>query len=62
MLEDSRHFGDDRKAFRRSLKPQFKHVNLCSYRDLRRIDPANMKTDCFLMMAMPEIWLKATSR
>lgn len=62
LLEDSRHFGDDRKAFRRSLKPQFKHVNLCSYRDLRRIDPANMKTDCFLMMAMPEIWLKATSR
>ena len=44
------------------LKPQFKHVNLCSYRDMRRIDPANMKTDCFLMMAMPEIWLKATSR
>ena len=31
------------------------HIDLCTYRDLRRVDPDNMKYDSFLMMAIPMI-------
>lgn len=31
------------------------HVNLCSFKELRRIDPDNMKYDSFLMLAIPMI-------
>lgn len=52
-------FGEERKAFRKQLKKRGIHIDLCSYQDLRRINPADMKYDCFLMMAMPRI-LKET--
>ena len=31
------------------------HCNLCSFKDLRRIDPDNRKYDSFLMLAIPKI-------
>lgn len=48
-------FGDDRKAKIKSLKTNFIHIDLCSYRELRRVDIGNMKYDYFLMLAMPQI-------
>ena len=36
-----------------SLEPT--HVNLCTFRELRRIDPDNRKYDSFLMLAIPLI-------
>lgn len=44
--------------FRKSLKRNdaiLAHIDLCSYRDLRRIDPDNMKYDSFLMLGIPRI-------
>ena len=54
-FEDEHKFGDDRKNYRKSLKKKGIHIDLCSYRTLRRINPGDMKYDCFLMMAMPRI-------
>ena len=34
------------------------HIDLCSYRDLRRINPNDMKYDSFLMLAIPIILKK----
>lgn len=48
-------FGDERKAEIKSLKNNFIHIDLCSYRELRRVDLGNMKYDFFLMLAMPQI-------
>ena len=51
-------FGDDRAAYLKSLKKDDKspkHIDICSNRDLRRIDPDNMKYDSFLMLAIPFI-------
>lgn len=31
------------------------HINLCSFKELRRIDPDNRKHDSFLMLAIPKI-------
>lgn len=31
------------------------HIDLCSYRDLRRINPNDLKYDSFLMLAIPKI-------
>ena len=31
------------------------HIDLCSYRDLRRINPGDLKFDSFLMLAIPKI-------
>ena len=52
------YFGDQRTAYSKMLKRNAKdpaHINLCSFRDLRRIDPDNMKYDSFLMLALPLI-------
>lgn len=57
-LEDEQLFGKDRKEYRKSLKKRGIHIDLCSYRDLRRINPGDMKYDCFLMIAMPRIILE----
>lgn len=49
---------DKIKNFKNSLKRNddiLAHFNLCSYRDLRRIDPDNLKYDSFLMLAIPKI-------
>ncbi|MDE6269858.1 MAG: hypothetical protein K2M12_03255 [Muribaculaceae bacterium] len=55
---DETSFGAARAAFRRSLKLNAAdpaHIDLCSYRDLRRINPADLKYDCLLVLAMPHI-------
>lgn len=49
-------FGFSRSSYRNKLKKnEAHHINLCSYDDLRRIDPDNMKYDSFLMLAMVRI-------
>ena len=51
-------FGDSRTAFWKNLKKNAvapKHIDICSNRDLRRIDPDSMKYDSFLMLAIPFI-------
>lgn len=57
--EDAQKFGSARKVFRKKLKDKGHHIDLCSYQDLHRIDPANMKYDCFLMLAMVRILKEA---
>ena len=50
-----------RKLFRKDLKNYWKspaHIDLCSFSDLRRIDPDSMKYDSFLMLGIPEILRK----
>lgn len=47
-----------RAAFRKKLKKNPvapAHIDICSYRDLRRINPSDMKYDSFLMLAVPMI-------
>lgn len=51
-------FGDERSAYWKSLKKDSqspRHIDICSTKDLRRIDPDNMKYDSFLMLAIPFI-------
>ncbi len=48
-------FGTERKNKIKTLKKQGRHIDLCSYRNLQRINPADMKYDYFLMLAMPQI-------
>lgn len=55
-LEDEQLFGKDRKDYRKALKKRGIHIDLCSYRDLRRINPGDMKYDCFLIIAIPRIY------
>lgn len=53
-------FGVERKTLiKKWKKDSFNpiHIDLCSYKDLRRINPADMKYDYFLMLAMPQIML-----
>ncbi len=50
-----------KQQFRKDLKNNWKspaHIDLCSFSDLRRIDPDNMKYDGFLMLGIPEILRK----
>jgi hypothetical protein len=59
-IEDERlsPYKDKRKEYRNSLKKNIEilsHIDLCSYSDLRRVDPDNMKYDSFLMLAIPKI-------
>lgn len=47
-----------RKQNRNNLKNRVEspaHIDLCSYNDLRRINPDDMKYDSFLMLAIPKI-------
>ena len=51
-------FGKERATFVSSLKTKLQnpaHIDLCSYRDLRRIDPESLKYDSFLMLGIPVI-------
>lgn len=53
---------EKQKNYRKRLKCDdniLAHIDLCSYRDLRRIHPENLKYDSFLMLAIPKI-LKRT--
>lgn len=53
--EYAQRFGASRDSYRKKLKNKGHHIDLCSYQDLRRTDPGNMKYDCFLMLAMVKI-------
>ena len=58
-------FGRRRYEYWRHLKNDASspsHIDLCSYRDLRRIDPGNLKYDSFLMLAIPIILRKLKIR
>jgi hypothetical protein len=49
---------EKKKAYRDNLKRRDcdpAHIDLCSYRDLRRINPDDLKFDSFLMLAIPKI-------
>lgn len=50
-----------RNKYRDDLKKDMNklaHIDICSYTDLRRIDPNNMKYDSFLMLGIPHILRK----
>lgn len=50
-----------RKGYRDRLKKDLSklaHIDLCSYADLRRINPDDLKFDSFLMLAIPNILAK----
>ena len=54
-IADELKFGKAREQYRKGLKKDSKrpkHIDLCSYHDLQRRNPADMKYDCFLMLAM----------
>ena len=54
-------FGNAKKGFVKRLKANPadpSHIDLCSYRDIRRIDPDNLKYDAFLVLAIPLILKK----
>ena len=48
-------FGKERKCKIRDFKNEKKHIDLCSNYELRRVNPADVKYDYFLMLAMPQI-------
>ena len=51
-------FGKRRAAFSKQLKNNAAHpahIDICSYRDLCRVDPDSLKYDSFLMLAIPLI-------
>lgn len=52
-------FGQDRKDKIKKYKNDFKHIDLCSSKNLRRLNPADVKYDYFLMLAMPQIVLSS---
>lgn len=57
-------FGASKLAYAKSLKKDTRcpaHIDLCSYHNLRRIDPNNLKYDSFLMLSIPKI-LEKTSK
>lgn len=63
-IHDERLFGNEKKQYRKQLKNNPSdpvHVDLCSYADLRRINPEDLKYDSFLMLAIPKILEKANS-
>lgn len=50
-----------KKQFRKELKFNWQspaHIDLCSFSELRRVDPDNMKFDSFLMLGIPHILKK----
>ncbi len=60
-LEADYLFGAERKQFFNQLKKNPKdpaHIDLCSFAQLRRINPYDMKYDSFLMLAIPGILQK----
>lgn len=59
-LEYESRFGDSRRQYAKGLKrpdnlKDLSHIDLCSFTNLRRIDPDNMKYDSFLVLGIPEI-------
>lgn len=61
MLLDEQLFGSAKKQYRNRLKKDPKkmaHIDLCSYAELRRVNPEDLKYDSFLMLAIPIILKK----
>ena len=57
-IHDERLFGEEKKQYREQLKcdpTNPVHIDICSYADLRRINPDDMKYDSFIMLAIPKI-------
>lgn len=52
-------FGQERNDKIKKYKKNFKHIDLCSNKNLRRLNPADVKYDYFLMLAMPQIVLSS---
>lgn len=48
-------FGKERRNLIKRLKKAGRHIDICSYRGLRRVNPEDMKYDFFLILAMPQI-------
>lgn len=60
-IEDERLFGDAKKQYRNQLKKRQNdpaHIDICSYNDLRRINPNDLKYDSFMVLAIPKILKK----
>lgn len=52
---------EEKKRYRKAIKSNWQsptHIDLCSYSDLRRVNPDDMKYDSFLMLAIPTILAK----
>ena len=62
LYEDNCRFGSSRNSYRKELKKKAHHIDLCSYHHLQRINPADMKYDCFLMLAMVRILKEALQK
>lgn len=65
-FKDEGLFLDEKKKgqYRKSLKTLSKnpaHIDLCSYTNLRRINPNDLKYDSFMILAIPKILEKVTS-
>lgn len=52
-------FGQERKSKIKKYKGKLKHIDLCSNKNLRRLNPSDVKYDYFLMLAMPQIVLSS---
>lgn len=62
--QDELLFGKEQVKYRKALQNRTEdpaHIDLCSYTELKRVNPEDMKYDCFLMLAMPQI-MKSCSR
>ncbi len=63
-LHDEELFGAKKKQYRDHMKKNASdpcHIDLCSFADLRRINPDDLKYDTFMMLAIPII-LKKTNK
>lgn len=57
-MKDECLFGDEKRRYRNQLKKDPRnpvHIDVCSFAELRRINPYDMKYDSFLMLAIPGI-------
>lgn len=48
-------FGTEKSDYRKQLKKKYSHIDLCCYKELRRVNPRDLKYDYFLMLAIPII-------
>lgn len=48
-------FGAEKSSYKKRLRKEYSHIDLCSYKELRRINPQDLKYDYFLMLAIPTI-------
>ena len=57
-MKDEVLFGAEKRQYRNKLKKNAldpTHIDLCSFAELRRINPSDLKYDSFLMLAIPGI-------